>query len=145
MGCERGKNKLDQISAKKLAARNKAIEEFVLQGKLLKQVSSDLTPHLDGIVDGLVAEALSDEEVNIYRLDRSDEVKAIPFMTWKSGEVEKAASKRGMVLDYVIPEGRSKGMFMSKTNKIMIPLLRVWRLQLYIKNGQLRTHEIQRN
>ena len=103
---------------------SKAIEEFVLRGRLLKQVSSDLTPHLAGIVDGLVAEALNDEEVNIYRLERGDEVKAIPFMTWKAGEVEKSASKRGMVLDYVVPEGRSKGMFMSKTNKVMVPLLR---------------------
>ena len=124
MGYDADKNKLDQITAKKLAARNKEIEEFVLRGRLLKQVSSDLTPHLDGIVDGLVAEALSDEEVNIYRLDRGDEVKAIPFMTWKSGEVEKSAAKRGMVLDYVVPPNRSKGMFMSKTNRIMIPLLR---------------------
>ena len=95
-----------------------------MKGKLLKQVSSDLTPHLDGLVDGLVAEALSDDKVNVYRLDRGDEVKAIPFMTWKAGEVVKSTSKRGMVLDYVVPEGRSKGMFMSKTNKIMIPLLR---------------------
>lgn len=118
------KDNLDKSTAKKLAARNKAIEEFVLKGKLLKEVSSDLTPHLQGIVDGLVAEGLSDEEVNIYRLDRGDEVKAIPFMTWKAGEVEKSTAKRGMVLDYVVPEGRSRGMFMSKTNRIMIPLLR---------------------
>ena len=124
MGYDADKNKLDQITAKKLAARNKAIEDFVLRGQLLKQVSSGLTPHLDGIVDGLVAEALNDEEVNIYRLERGDEVKAIPFMTWKAGEVEKSASKRGIALDYVIPEGRSKGMFMSKTNKVMVPLLR---------------------
>ena len=124
MSYDADKNKLDQITAKKLAARNKAIEDFVLKGKLLKQVSSELTPHLDGIVDGLVAEALSDEEVNIYRLDRGNEIKAIPFLTWKSGEVEKPSSNRGLALDYVIPEGRSKGMFMSKTNKIMIPLLR---------------------
>ena len=123
MDYDADKNKLDQMTAKKLAARNKAIEEFTLRGRLLKQVSSDLTPHLDGIVDGLVAEALSDDEVNIYRLDRGDEVKAIPFMTWKAGEVEKSANKRGMVLDYAVPEGRSKGMFMSKTNRIMIPLL----------------------
>ena len=109
MGYEADKNKSDQITAKKLAARNKAIEEFVLKGKLLKQVSSDLTPHLDGIVDGLVAEALSDEEVNIYRLDRGDEVKAIPFMTWKAGEVEKSSSKRGLVLDYVVPECSLRG------------------------------------
>ena len=124
MGYDADKNKLNEITTKKLAARNKEIEEFTLRRRLLKQVSSDLTPHLDGIVDGLVAEALSDEEVNTYRLDRGDEVKAIPFMTWKSGEVEKSTGKRGMVLDYVVPEGRSKGMFMSKTNRIMIPLLR---------------------
>ena len=77
---------------------------------MLKRVSSDVTPHLDGIVDGLVAEALNDEEVNIYQLDRGDEFKTILFMTWKAGEFEKATGERGM--------------FMSKTNKIMIPLLR---------------------
>ena len=36
MGYDTDKNKLDQITAKKLAARNKAIEDFVLKGKLLK-------------------------------------------------------------------------------------------------------------
>ena len=89
------KNKFDIITGKQLAARNIAIEECTLLGQCLKQLSSDLAPHLQGIVDGLVAEALSDEEANVYRLDRGDEVKAIPFMVFKSREVKRSPVREG--------------------------------------------------
>ena len=68
-------------------------------------------------------------------MERGDEVKTIPFMTWKAGEAEKSANKTGMVQDNAIPEERSKGIFISKTNKVMMPLLRqdppTWVRQIY--------------
>ena len=103
-------------------SREEILSSYVLQGRLLKQVSEDIQPHLEGVLDGLAAEVVSEESVIVYKLDRTSGVKAIPFLSWKSGEVTKSSSTRGMNLEYVIPEGRSKGLFLSKANKVCVPL-----------------------
>ena len=103
-------------------SREEILSSYVLQGRLLKHVSEDIQPHLEGVLDGLAAEVVSEESVIVYKLDRTSGVKAVPFLSWKSGEVTKRSSTRGMNLEYVIPEGRSKGLFLSKANKVCVPL-----------------------
>ena len=98
------------------------IEEYVLRGRLLKQVGEDIQPFLPGVVCGLVAEVVSEESVIVYKLDRTSGVNAVPFLSWKSGEVTKRSSTRGMNLEYLVPAGRSKGLFLSKINKVCVPL-----------------------
>ena len=119
---EASKEKIDAITQKKLNQRNKVIEEYVLRGRLLKQVGEDIQPLLPGVVCGLAAEVVSEESVIVYKLDRTSGVKAIPFLSWKSGEVTEWSSTRGMNLEYVVPEGRSRGLFLSKTNRVCVPL-----------------------
>ena len=73
---------------------------------------------------GLLAEAVSDGNVIVVQLDRSGkEVKAIPFLQWREGTVTEQADKRNISIEYVRPEGRSKGLFVSKTNKICVFLM----------------------
>ena len=109
-------------SQKKLEKRQEVLANYVLKGRLLKTVGEDIQPYLPGVIDGLVAEVISDQSVIIYKLDRKNGTKAIPFLSWKSGQITKRASTRGMNLEYLVPEGRSKGLFLSKTNKICVPL-----------------------
>ena len=119
---ELSKEQLEAATERKLNKRNNVIEEYVLRGRLLKQVGEDIQPFLPGVVCGLAAEVVSEESVIVYKLDRTSGVKAVPFLSWKSGEVTKRSSTRGMNLEYVIPEGRSKGLFLSKANKVCVPL-----------------------
>ena len=100
------------------------MENYVLKGRLLKQVSIEISPHLDGVVDGLVAEVLPDDSVKVYRLDRGEEIKAIPFLQWADGQVKQSASNKSLTIEYVLPAGRSKGIFMTESNQIMVPLQR---------------------
>ena len=61
-------------------------------------------------MDGLDAEALNDEEW--ISTDWNVVTRSKLFIhDLKAGEVEKSASKRGMALDYVIPEIRSKDAY----------------------------------
>jgi len=117
------KEKVDLITQKKIDARKKVTDGYVLKGHVLKQVATDITPHLAGVLDGLAAEVLSDDSVNIFTLNRDKGIKAIPFATWRTGTINMSSSKRGLNLEYVVPEGRSKGYLMSKTNRVFIHLL----------------------
>ena len=104
--------------------RDELLANYVLKGNVLKRVSLDIIPKLSGVIDGLAAEVLSDDSVEVYRLDRTGKgVKAVPFLYWRKGEVAERSSTRGMNLDYVVPEGRSKGLFVSKTLRVLVPLL----------------------
>jgi len=117
------KEKVDLITQKKIDARKKVTDGYVLKGHVLKQVAADITPHLAGVLDGLAEEVLWDDCVNIFTLNRDKGIKAIPFATWRTGTINMSSSKRGLNLEYVVPEGRSKGYLMSKTNRVFIHLL----------------------
>ena len=52
---ELSKEQLEAATERKLNKRNKVIEEYVLRGRLLKQVGEDIQPFLPGVVCGLVA------------------------------------------------------------------------------------------
>ena len=89
---------------------------------MLKRVSLDRLPKLSGVIDGLAAEVLNDDSVEIYHLDRTGKgVKAEPFLYWKKGVVAERSSTRGMNLDYVLTLGRSKGLIVSKTLRVLVP------------------------
>lgn len=107
----------------KQTKREEIWNNYVLKGRILKQVGLDIIPKLSGVLCGLAAEVLSDTNVIVYKLDRTKGVKAVPFLHWKPGSVTERSSTRGMNLDYVVPEGRSKALFMSKTNRVLVPLL----------------------
>ena len=65
---------------------------------------------------------LNDDSVEIYRLDRTGkEVKAVPCLYWKKGVVAERSSTRGMNLDCVLTPGRSQGLFVSKTLRVLVP------------------------
>ena len=66
---------------------------------------------------------VDENTVIIYKRDREKGVKGLPFLFWTSEKVIEKPSKRGLLLEYVIPEGRSKGLLVSKTNKVLVPLL----------------------
>ena len=99
------------------------MNNYVLKGRILKQVGLGIIPKLPGILCGLAAEVLPDTNVIVYQLDRTKRAKAVPFLHWKPGSVTERSSTRGMNLDYVVPEGRSKGLFMSIINRVLVPLL----------------------
>ena len=104
--------------------RDELLANYVLKGNVLKRVSLDILPKLSGVIDGLAAEVLNDDSVEIYRLDRTGKgAKAVPFLYWKKGEVTERSRTRGMNLDYVLIPGRSKGLFVSKTLRVLVPLL----------------------
>ena len=88
---------------------------------MLKRVSPDGLPKLSGVIDGLAAEVLNDDSVEIDRLDRTGKgVKADPFLYWKKGVVAERSSTRGMNLDCVLTPGRSQGLFVSKTLRELV-------------------------
>ena len=91
---------------------------------ILKKVGEDIKAFLHEIVNCAVAKVVSEGNVIVYQLDRSGkEVKAIPFLHWREGKVTERADKRKMSIEYIKPEGRSKGLFVSKANKICVPLM----------------------
>ena len=114
--------KLDAITQRKMKKRQEVIEKHTLRGRILKSVGEDIQPFLSGVVCGLVAKVVSEKSVIVYKIDRTSGVKAVPFLSWKSGEVTQRLSTRGINHEDVVSEGKSKGMFMSKTNKVYVPL-----------------------
>ena len=94
-----------------------------MKGFVFKKVSEDIQPFLPGVIDGLLGELVTEENVISYKLDRTKGAKAIPFLQWRAGEVSLRMDSRGMNLDYVVPPGKSREVFMSKTNKILVPLM----------------------
>ena len=98
------------------------LNSYVLKGYVLKQVSETLQDYVDGELDGLAGEVLEDDSVVIYRLRRDDlKVSARPFLTWAEGKVERR-SGRSVGVTYERPEGRSQGLFVTKSLKILVPL-----------------------
>ena len=105
--------------------RDELLANYVLKGNVLKRVPIDILPKLSGVIDGLAAEVLSDDSVEIYHLDRSGKgVKAVPFLYWRKGEVAERSSTRGMTwIMWFQKGGLNKGLFVSKTLRVLVPLL----------------------
>ena len=65
------RDQLEEITQKKIAKRNKNLEEYNLKGFILKKLGEDIQQLLPSIVTGLVAEVVSDGNVIVVQLDRS--------------------------------------------------------------------------
>ena len=63
------------------------MNNYVLKGRILKQVGLNIIPNLSGVLFGLAAEVLSDTNVIVYQLDRTKRAKAVLFLHWKPGSV----------------------------------------------------------
>jgi hypothetical protein len=100
------------------------LNTYHLKGLILKQVSEDILPQLDGVVSGVVGETHKDNSVTISTLiNDADGSSVKPFLKWTEGEVTviKSAGRRTKVT-YVIPEGRSQGVFIDRNNRVYLPL-----------------------
>ena len=89
----------------KQTKREEVLNNYILKGRVLKQVGLDIIPKLFGVLCGLAAEVLSHRNVIVYKLDRTKGVKAVPFLHWKPGTVTERSSTRGVNLNYVVPKG----------------------------------------
>lgn len=100
-----------------------ALNNYTLKGFILKQISEALTEHVDGVLEGLAAEVLEDDSAIIYKLVREDLlVRAKPYLNWSNGELNDKVRHRAIQVTYRVPEGRSVGLFVSKSLKILVPL-----------------------
>ena len=58
-----------------------ALSNYQLKGFILKQVSSDIVPYLDGVLSGLVGEVHEDESVTVFKLEHTKKNSTIrPFL-----------------------------------------------------------------
>ena len=110
---------------KPTAKQQKVLDNYVLKGMILKRVCSDIENNLDGVLDGICGEVLPDDSVVVYKLDRrGQKVKAGKFLEWKDGVVsEIAKAGRPYEVEYILPEGRSVGLFLNKAaTKVLVAL-----------------------
>ena len=104
------------------AKQEKTLENYHLKGKLLKGLGDELLPHLEGDCKGLAAEVLEDESLIIYQFERSgSEISAKPAFNVVNGEISQRSGRAFGVVP-VKPEGRSVGLFISKSCKVLVPL-----------------------
>ena len=99
------------------------MNNYQLKGFVLKQVIQDIKDALAGVLEGLAAEVVADDNVFVYKIDRTKAIKGVPFLQWKAGTVSKRASTRGMNLEYIVPLNRSKGLLVTRTDWILVPLM----------------------
>ena len=100
----------------------KALNEYKLKGLLLKPLPELVLPLLEGECGGLVAEITEDESVLVHKLTlKSDKTSVKPFLSVKDG-VAESVSGRAVSVVPAKPEGKSVGVFISKTCKIFVPI-----------------------
>ena len=103
--------------------REEALNNYQLKGFVLKQVSQDSKDELAGALEGLAAEVTADDKVALDKIDRTKGTKGASLLQWKGGTVSKRGATRDMNLESCLPEGRSKGLLLSKDYKILFPLM----------------------
>ena len=99
------------------------MNNYQLKGFVLKQVIQDIKDALAGVLEGPAADVVADDNVIVYKIDRTKGIMGVPFLKWKAGTVSKRASTRGMNLEYIVRLNRSKGLLVSKTDRILVPLM----------------------
>ena len=102
------------------------LSEYTMKGWILKKVSEDMKPHLDGVLNGMLAEVHPDESVTIFKLKIAEKGSTIvPFLKWKDDKIQTLtpARGRGTGIEYVVPAGRSQGVFVTKNNRILVGLI----------------------
>ena len=104
--------------------RQQILSQYVMKGILFKAAGESLDKQglLDGVLCGLAGETLEDETVNIFQIKRGAQSTTVsPWKVWKAGEVEDLDGGNFSV-EFVVPEGRSQGVFVSKRNRVLVPL-----------------------
>ena len=99
------------------------MNNYQLKGFVLKQVIQDIKDALAGVLEGPAADVVADNHVIIYKIDRTKGIMGVPFLKWKAGTLSKRASTRGMNLEYIVPLNRSKGLLVTRTDWILVPLM----------------------
>ena len=100
------------------------IDNYKVQGYLLKAVSDDIQAHLAGVLEGVVCETMEDGTAQVFLIDDSedDKTRLKPFLVYKEGEFTEMKGRKFLVTP-VIPPEKSKGLFVSKSGRVMIPLM----------------------
>ena len=102
--------------------QKKALNEYKLKGLLLKPLPELVLPLLEGDCSGLVAEITEDGSVLVHKLTLgADKTTAKPFLSVKDG-VAESVSGRAVSVVPAKPEGKSVGVFISKSCKIFVPI-----------------------
>lgn len=61
------------------------MRNYQLKGCGLKQVIKDIKDELAGVLAGLASEVVSDDNVIVYKIDRSKCIKGFPFTAFQEG------------------------------------------------------------
>ena len=100
------------------------IDNFVLKGHSLKNASQAIQDNVKGTVKGLTAEVREDDSVLVYSLSYEGKVtKGNPYLKVSADGEVTPLKGRGITLEHIVPEGKSKGLLVSKTGKVTVPLL----------------------
>ena len=99
-------------------------KSFTIKGRVMKQAMGDITPHLSGVLRGLAGDVVSEDEMVVWLLDRANPPKIVAseFLRWKGGEVTHINKGKSKEIEYVIPRGKSLGVFVDKDENILVPL-----------------------
>ncbi len=101
------------------------LSNYHLKGLILKRVSEDIVSHLDGVNNGVIGEVHTDETVTVFNLFIDEKGSTIsPLLRWADGKVTPVTSGGGRraSVSYVVPEGRSQGVFVDKNSRVFVPL-----------------------
>lgn len=102
------------------------IDSYQMKGSVLKKVSEDITPYLAGILEGMLCDVRNENHAEVFRLhdDKGEKLlMAEPFLRWTSEEVS-VFNGQNLGVEALIPEGRSRGIYVTKTGgRILCPLM----------------------
>jgi len=101
------------------------LSNYHLKGLILKRVSEDIVEHCDGVNNGLIGEVHTDETVTVFHLFIDEKGGTIrPFLRWADGKVTPVTSNSGRraSVSYVVPDGRSQGVFVDRNSRVFVPL-----------------------
>ena len=107
-----------------MSKRDEVLANYKMKGFLFKDAGTALEKggHLDGILCGLACETLEDETLNIFQIKRGKrETTVSPWKHWKPDAIEDLDGGSFSV-EWVVPEGRSQGLYVSKRNRVLVPL-----------------------
>lgn len=103
------------------------IDDFIIPGTILKQVSSDISPYLDGCLEGILCEVINENHAEVYKLidDSKDEIlRAQLFLRWTSEQLSPIYDDRKLRVTPMIPPGKSKGIYVTQFGaRILVALL----------------------
>ena len=101
------------------------LDDYSLKGYILKQVTTDIEEHLDGVTDALLGEVHDDESVTVYQLHLGSEQDTIsPFLKWKNHKVEEVTTQQGRKpsVEYVMSRDKGQGLFVDKNARVFVPM-----------------------